>query len=63
MPIITIEGPKMTKDQKRELVKGLVTTASQVLNIPEEAFVTTIRENNFDNVGSGCKLLSDLYEE
>ncbi|MFW5648805.1 MAG: 4-oxalocrotonate tautomerase DmpI [Candidatus Alkaliphilus sp. MAG34] len=60
MPIITIDGPKMTREQKSELVKGMVSEASKVLNIPEEAFVMCIRENDPDNVGIGCKLLSDL---
>ncbi|KNF10094.1 hypothetical protein CLPU_1c02590 [Gottschalkia purinilytica] len=59
MPVITIESPKITKEQKSALVKELVSKASEVLNIPEQAFVTVIRENDLDNVGNGTKLLSD----
>lgn len=59
MPVITLDGPKMTKEQKARLVKEFAIKASEILNIPEQAFVTIIRENDFDNIGSGTQLLSD----
>lgn len=59
MPVITIEGPKITKEQKEQLVSEFVTSASKILNIPKQAFVTLIRENELDNVGSGTQLLSN----
>lgn len=59
MPVITIEASKMSKEKKALLVKGLVTKASEVLEIPEQAFVTVIRENELDNIGNGTQLLSD----
>ncbi|MBV4426595.1 tautomerase family protein [Clostridium tyrobutyricum] len=59
MPLIKIEGPKITKEQKEQLVSELVTSASKILNIPEQAFVTLIKENNLENIGSGTQLLSD----
>ncbi|AEY65917.1 4-oxalocrotonate tautomerase DmpI [Clostridium sp. BNL1100] len=62
MPVITIEAGKMSKEQKATLVKELVSKASETLNIPEQAFVTLIRENEFDNIGNGTKLLSDLHK-
>ncbi len=62
MPVITIEAGKMSKEQKATLVKELVSKASETLNIPEQAFVTLIRENEMDNVGNGTKLLSDLHK-
>ena len=49
----------MTKDQKEKLVKAFAGEASKILNIPEEAFVTILRENNLDNIGNGRSLLSD----
>lgn len=60
MPVITIEAGKMSKEQKATLVKDLVSKASETLKIPEQAFVTIIRENEFDNIGNGTKLLSDI---
>ncbi len=62
MPVITIEAGKMTKEQKATLVKELVSKASETLNIPEQAFVTLIRENEMDNIGNGTNLLSDLHK-
>lgn len=59
MPIITFDGPKLTREQKANLVKEFTKIASQVTQIPEHAFVTLIREMEPDNVGSGGQLLSD----
>ncbi|AYD39652.1 4-oxalocrotonate tautomerase [Clostridium fermenticellae] len=59
MPLIKIEGPKITKQQKEQLVNELVTSASKILNIPEQAFVTLIKENELENIGSGTELLSN----
>ena len=59
MPVITIEGPMMNKEQKAKMVNALVTGASEILNIPAQAFVTIIKENDLDNIGNGTVLLSD----
>ena len=59
MPVITVEAGKMTKEQKAKLCKELVTKASETLNIPEQAFVTLIKENDFENIGNGTSLLAD----
>lgn len=62
MPVITIDAGKMSKEQKAALVKGLVSKASETLNLPEQAFVTIVRENDFDNIGNGTELLSEKYK-
>lgn len=62
MPVITLDGPKMTKEQKAQLVKEFASKASEILNIPEQAFVTIIRENDYDNIGTGTQLLSDRHK-
>lgn len=61
MPVITIEAGKLTKEQKSRLVKEIVPKACEILNVPEQAIVTLIRENDFDNIGSGAELLSDKF--
>ncbi|OAZ40268.1 4-oxalocrotonate tautomerase DmpI [Paenibacillus polymyxa] len=48
MPVITIEAAKLTKEQKRKLVKDLTTSASTIMNIPEQAFFVFVRENELD---------------
>ncbi|WHH58504.1 4-oxalocrotonate tautomerase DmpI [Petroclostridium sp. X23] len=60
MPVITIELGKATKEQKAELVKEFVTKASEILKIPEQSFVTLIKENDYDNLGKGTQLLSEI---
>jgi 4-oxalocrotonate tautomerase len=61
MPTITIDAGKMDRDQKLRLVQGFVTVASEVLNIPEQAFTTIIRENDPQNIGVGKELLADRH--
>lgn len=59
MPVITIEAAKLTKEQKRKLVKELTTSASDIMNIPEQSFFVFIKENEIDNIGVAGKLLAD----
>jgi 4-oxalocrotonate tautomerase len=59
MPVITVEGPKMSKEQKSKLVKAFAETASEVMGIPVEAMVILIREVEGENVGVGNILLCD----
>lgn len=59
MPVITIDGPKMSKEQKSKLVKSYAETASEIMGIPAEAMVIIIREVEGENVGVGKVLLCD----
>lgn len=59
MPVITIEAGKLSKDQKRELVASLTKSASSIMNVPEQAYVVIVKENDADNIGSGGMLLSE----
>jgi 4-oxalocrotonate tautomerase len=59
MPVITVDGPKMSKEQKSELVKSFAESASKVMGIPVEAMVIIIREVEGENVGVGKILLCD----
>jgi 4-oxalocrotonate tautomerase len=60
MPVITIEGPKLTKEQKEELVKAIAEDASKIMGIPVQAMVTIIREVEAENVGTGNVLLCNM---
>ncbi|MDO9574533.1 MAG: 4-oxalocrotonate tautomerase DmpI [Candidatus Contubernalis sp.] len=57
MPTISFNAPKMTKEQKAEIVAEFTKTASRVTNIPEVAFVVYIHEIDPENVGVGGELL------
>ena len=59
MPVITIDAPKLTKEQKAELVKSFAEKASEVMGLPVEAMVILIREVDAENVGVGNILLCD----
>jgi 4-oxalocrotonate tautomerase len=59
IPVITIEGPKLSKEQKAELVKEISEAASRIMNLPVEAMITIIREVESENVGTGNILLCD----
>lgn len=60
MPVITIDSPKISKEQKKELVKKFAQSASEVLELPVSAMVVIIREVDAENVGVGDVLLCDF---
>ena len=62
MPIINMKGPKLDKEQKKKLIEKFTQTASEVTDIPEEAFVVLLEEMNQDNVGVGGNMLSEREE-
>jgi len=57
MPTITVEGPQLGVDKKRELVKKLTQAAVDVYNI--EHIIVLIKENPPENVGLSGELLAD----
>lgn len=62
MPYISFEGPKLTKEQKAQLVKEISEVASGILNIPKDNFIVSIKESDPDNVGIGGELLSEKFK-
>ena len=61
MPVITLEGSQLSKEQKRDLISDLSQTASRIMQIPQEAFVVLIKENPTDNIGVGGTMLSERH--
>ena len=57
MPTIMVEGPPISVEQKRQLVKGLTEVAVKAYKI--EHITVLIRENLPENVGVGGQLLAD----
>lgn len=60
MPVITMEAGKLNKDQKKALIESFTKTASEILALPVQAFVIILKENEYDNIGSAGKLLSEV---
>ncbi len=63
MPYITIEGGKLTNEQKKQLIEGLTMKASEVMHIPPDFFMTTIKELPNENIGIGGKTIDIVKEE
>lgn len=59
MPVITFDGGKLSKEQKKDLVCQFTESAHAITGIRKEAFVIIIRENDAENIGSGGELLCD----
>jgi 4-oxalocrotonate tautomerase len=59
MPVITLEAGKLNKEQKSQLVKEFTNIASKIMNVPEQAFIVLLKENEPDNIGLCGQLLSE----
>jgi len=57
MPTVVVDGPLISIEQKRELVKKLTKAAVEVYRI--EHITVLIRENAPENVGVSGQLLAD----
>lgn len=62
MPIINMKGPRLNKDEKKALIQKFTEAASEVTQIPEDAFVVLLEEMDQDNVGVGGEMLSEREE-
>ena len=63
MPVIQMYGPKMTKEQKKELIRSFANETSRILGIDVSAVNTTIFETDPDNVGVGNITLREHLEK
>lgn len=63
MPFITVEGGTLTDEQKELLIRKLPDTASEIMKIPSEFFMTTIKELPDKNIGIGGKTIDILKKE
>ncbi len=60
MPYVNVKvAGKLTKDQKREIVKGITKLLEEVAGKPPSATYVVIEEVDRDNWGKGGELLSD----
>ena len=63
MPYITVESGSLSDEQKEELIKRLTEVSSEIMNVPQEFFVTTIKELPDKNFGIGGKTIDKVKEE
>lgn len=57
MPYITIESGTLSDTQKEQLIRRLTEISSETMKIPQEFFVTTIKEVPDKNFGIGGKTI------
>ena len=63
MPTIKMEVGKLNREQKEKLIKEFTESAARILSLPPEAFTVYLKENDYDNIGVGGKLLSDALKK
>lgn len=63
MPYISIESGRLTAEQKKELIKRLTDTASEITHIPVQFFTVTIKELPDENFGIGGKTIDQIKRE
>ncbi|MDW7674084.1 MAG: 4-oxalocrotonate tautomerase DmpI [Bacillota bacterium] len=63
MPYISFEGPFMSLEQKKAIIKEFTEIASVTLQIPKEAITVAIKENNPENVGVGGISLAERFKK
>lgn len=63
MPYITIESGALSDNQKEELIKRLTEVSSEIMKVPQEFFVITIKEVSDKNFGIGGKTIDKVKED
>lgn len=63
MPYITVESGALSDEQKELLIKRLTEVSSEIMKVPQEFFVTTIKEVFDKNFGIGGKTIDKVKEE
>lgn len=63
MPVITIEGPALSFEKKEKLAKDITQLASDIMNIPKDAYVVFIKENPYENMAQGGVLISERIKK
>ena len=63
MPYISVESGALSDEQKEELIKRLTEISSEIMQVPQEFFVTTIKEVSDKNFGIGGKTIDKVKKE
>lgn len=63
MPYITVESGALSDEQKEKLIARLTEVSSEIMNVPQEFFITTIKEVSDKNFGIAGKTIDKVKEE
>lgn len=59
MPVITMDGPALSLEQRQKLAKEITKLASEITNIPQDAFVLLFNDYHYENMAQGGILISE----
>lgn len=59
MPNITVDGPPLSLEQKREMSVAMTDIAARVYGMSKQAFVVVVKENPPENVCVGGRMVCD----
>ena len=59
MPLVTISGPALSTEKKRDLARRITEVMSDVYQRPAAHIIVTIHENPPENVSVGGRLVAD----
>jgi len=60
MPIISWEGGKLTKEQKKELIQRFTEVAVEVTKVPVKFYSVVIREQQDENLGFAGETVEEI---
>ncbi len=63
MPYIAVKSGNLSDAQKEELIKRLTEVSSEIMQVPQEFFATTIKEVSHKNWGIGGKTIDIVKAE
>lgn len=63
MPYITVEGGQLTTEQKDELIKRLTEVSAEIMKVPKDFFMITIKELPDENIGIGGETIDKVKKE
>ncbi|MBP1752545.1 MAG: 4-oxalocrotonate tautomerase [Geobacteraceae bacterium] len=60
MPIISWEGGKLTKEQKKDLIRRFTEIAVEVTRVPAKFYSVVIREQQDENLGFAGETVEEM---
>jgi 4-oxalocrotonate tautomerase len=63
MPIISWEGGKLTREQKKDLIRRFTEVAVEVTRVPAKFYSVVIREQQDENLGVAGETVEEIKEK
>ena len=60
MPIISWEGGKLSKEQKKDLIQKLTEAAVEITKVPARFYSVVIREQQDENLGFAGETVEEI---